>query len=162
MGAICAPVLLALVAYWRWVTKCVNGMVSTRHQHGAPDPPGALGLASWRPAPRDDCDSSSMDCKFEVNCTSSDFWIEYDPGNRLEISAICACSCFSSTGFRGSNKRRTLRPANTSSSVSSQGNMLQGMMHKMEPAINFVDLQSPRGMFSQQYQQSTSTPSTVR
>jgi hypothetical protein len=49
-----------------------------------------------------------------------------------------------------------------SSSVSSQGNMQQGMMHEMEPAINFVDPQSPRGMFSQQYQQSTSTPSTVR
>ena len=59
--------------------------------------------------------------------------------------------------YRSGGSPQTPRSANMSSSVSTQG-----MMPEMEPVINFVDPQSPRGMFSQPYQQSTSTPSTVR
>ena len=38
---------------------------------------------------------------------------------------------------------------------------MQGMMYDMEPTINFVESQSPRGTYSQQHSQS-GTPSTVR
>ena len=55
---------------------------------------------------------------------------------------------------------QTPRSANMSSSVSTQGNM-QGIMYDSEPTINFVDSQSPRGMYPQQYSQPC-TPSTVR
>ncbi len=46
-------------------------------------------------------------------------------------------------------------------SVSTQDNM-QGMICEMEPTINFVDSQSPSGMYSQHYPPYSSTLSTVR
>jgi hypothetical protein len=62
--------------------------------------------------------------------------------------------------YRSGGSPQTPRSANMSTSMSSQGNM-QGMMYDMEPTINFVESQSPRGTYSQQHSQS-GTPNTVR